>query len=97
MNKPKTCPCCGQLIPPLLLFPRAPVSQRLYDFVAGNPQGVDREQIADHIYAADPNGGPDSPGAVKALIFRMNVRLRSEKLAIRGSMGRGSCYKLVSV
>ena len=97
MSKLKTCPCCGQLIPPQLLFPRAPTSQRLYDFVAGHPEGVDREQIADHIYAADPNGGPDSPGAVKALIFRMNVRLRAKSLAIRGSMGRVSAYRLVQL
>lgn len=97
MSKLKTCPCCGQLIPPKLLFPRAPVSQRLYDYVASHPQGVWREQIADHIYAEDPNGGPDSPGAIKALIWRMNCRLRSEKLAIRGSMGRGSAYTLVQL
>jgi hypothetical protein len=97
MTKLKICPCCGQLIPPKLLFPRAPVSQRLYDFVAKRPDGATREEIADFIYADDPNGGPDSPSAIKALIWRMNNRLKSERVAIRGRMGRGSNYRLVAL
>lgn len=97
MNQIKICPCCGQLIPPPLFFPRAPVSQRLYDYIAKHPEGAKREDIADAIYADDPNGGPDSPSAIKALIWRMNARLRSEHLAIRGTMGFGSVYKLVAL
>jgi len=96
-GEPKTCSCCGQLIPPKLFFPRAPVSQRLYDFVASRPQGTTREQIADAIYAEDPNGGPDSPSAIKALIWKMNNRLKPEHLAIRGTMGCGSSYRLVQL
>jgi hypothetical protein len=97
MGKPKTCPCCGQLIPPALMFPNAPVSQRLYDFVAKRPQGATREQIADAIYADDPDGGPDTINAIKALIWRMNVRLKSKHLAIRGTLGRGADYRLVQL
>ena len=97
MVKLKTCLCCGQLIPPKLLFPRAPVSQRLYDIVAKHPEGVRREQIADYVYAEDPNGGPESPAAIRALVWRMNVRLRPERLAVRGSKGRGSAYRLVQL
>ena len=97
MTKLKTCPCCGQLIPPKLLFPRAPVSQRLYDIVAKHPEGVRREQIADYVYGEDPNGGPDSPAAIRALIWRMNITLRAHKLKIRSSMGRGSVYRLVQL
>lgn len=96
MAKVKTCPCCGQLIPPTLMF-QGRVSQRLYDFVAKHPEGVDREQIADFVYAEDPNGGPDSEGAVKALIWRMNVNLKSKNLRIKSSMGRGSVYRLVQL
>jgi hypothetical protein len=97
MTKLETCPCCGQTIAPALFFPRRTVSQRLYDFVAKRPQGVTRNEIADAIYAEDPNGGPDSEGAVKALIWRMNITLRAHKLKIRSSMGRGSVYRLVQL
>ena len=95
--KLKTCPCCGQTIAPPMFFPRAPVSQRLYDIVAKHPEGVRREQIADYVYAEDPNGGPDSPAAIRALIWRMNIRLKVDHLAIRGVMGRGSYYRLVQL
>ncbi len=97
MSKSRTCPCCGQLIPPVLLFPNAPVSQRLYDFVAKRPDGVNSQEIADAIYADDIDGGPDSLGAIKALIWRMNNRLKPKHLAIRGTLGRASAYRLVQL
>ena len=97
MGKPKICPCCGQLIPPALMFPNAPVSQRLYDFVSKRPDGVNSQEIADAIYADDPDGGPDSLDAIKALIWRMNNRLKPKRLAIRGTLGRGSAYRLVAL
>ena len=79
------------------MFPRAPVSQRLYDFVVKHPEGTTREQIADFVYGDDPNGGPDSPAAIRALVWRMNNRLKPEGIAIRGRMGRGSNYRLVQL
>jgi hypothetical protein len=98
MTKLEVCPCCGQTIAPPLIFPTRPVSQRLYDFVAKRPAGVTTNQIADAIYGDDPNGGPDSPNAVKALIWRLNVILKvKHHMAIRGSMGRGSIYRLVQL
>jgi hypothetical protein len=89
----KICKCCGQLIPPALALP--PVKQRLYDFVARNPQGVNAVQIASHVWADDPNGGPeDYLASVRSHVFQMNKILVKQGVAVKSCLGRGATYTL---
>ena len=71
------------------------MKQRLYDFVARNPQGVSGAQIADHMYANDPNGGPENYLlAIRTHVFQMNKKLVPCGIAIKSCLGRGATYTL---
>jgi hypothetical protein len=87
----KTCPCCGQPIPPALTLP--PILQRIYDFVQRWP-GCTRSQIADHVYADDPNGGPDSLQVISQHVWRLNVLLKPHGLMVRSHGGPDSTYRI---
>jgi len=98
MTQPCYCGKCGQLIPPKILFRNASVKQRIYDFVSQHPEGVNSVQIADHIYADDPDGGPGSPEVtVRTHIFFMNRLLNQRGVMIRAGSGRYSTYTLRQV
>ncbi len=89
----KICKCCGQVIPPAVALPA--VKQRLYDFVARNPQGVNAVQIAAYVYADDPNGGPENYlVAVRTHVFQMNKKLATHGIAVKSCLGRGATYTL---
>ena len=94
--KVATCCCCGQIIPPCLPFANRPVSRRVYEFVTKHPEGVSSGDIASHVYADDPDGGPgDAATALKAIIWRMNRDLKVLGIRIRATHGRGAIYRLV--
>ncbi len=89
----KICKCCGQIIPPALALPA--LKERLYDFVARNPQGVNATQIAGHIWADDPNGGPESYFvAVRTHVYQTNVKIASHGVVIKSCLGPGAVYAL---
>jgi hypothetical protein len=61
------CPCCGQQIDgevpakALASVPLRPTARRIIDALASvYPRGLSARQIADRVYADDPNGGPES-------------------------------------
>ena len=91
--KLKTCPHCGQIIPPKLTFP-GPISQGIYAYISKHPEGVSREQIASAVYADDPNGGPDDPTTIRVLIYKINKTLKHHGVEIRSSGSRGAQYTL---
>lgn len=93
MKAPATCPCCKQLIPPLINLPI--IKQRIYDYVSTHPSGVTTAQILDYVYAEDPNGGPDSP-CIRAHVYQMNKKhLRPFGVFLRASDYRvGAKYTL---
>ncbi len=93
---PEHCPCCGQLLPPIVALPK--MRQRIYDYVVQHPQGVTADAISDHIYADDPGGGPNNaPVCVRTQIYFINSKcLRPLGLEIRGKSGPQGQYRLVS-
>lgn len=85
------CPSCGQLIAPANPFEGRPVKARIYEYVSKHP-GRSRMQIADAVYADDPDGGAlDS--TISVHIHWMNVKLAKLGLIISASRKRG--YRLV--
>jgi hypothetical protein len=91
----KICKCCGQLIPPALLFPNCPRRQRVYDFIARHPEGVSAQQVLDNVYADDVNGGPDSGNkVVHVFVWYINKVLKSKGLKISTSFGPSAVYTL---
>jgi hypothetical protein len=91
------CPSCGQIIAPQNPFDGQPVKARIYDFIAKRSGGVTTEELMEHIYADDPDGGPDSPKAIAVHISRMNDVLIPLGLRIASSLGRGAVYRLWTV
>lgn len=98
MATPKICKCCGQIIPPdaSKWFAGKPVQKRIYDYVARHTQNVSSFEIADAIYADDPDGGSDFR-CVSVHIWRMNKELAKHKLRIQGRKGRGGTYSLIQI
>jgi hypothetical protein len=92
------CKCCGQILPPKIKLPAA-VSQRIYDFVAKHPEGVDTARIVDHVYADRLDGGPEwSNNTVHTLICKLNHKyLAAHGLRIKGRGGPGSTYTLQQI
>ena len=92
----KCCPACGQVVPPTVMLPR--LRQRIYDYVAARPQGSPVNQIADYVYADDPDGGPENAAVcIRTQIYFINSKcLRALGLEIRGKSGPQGLYKLIA-
>lgn len=93
-GKPKVtmCCCCGQVLPPKLKLPV--VKQRIYDMVARHP-GIRLQQLINHVYAEDPNGGPESLNIIHVHVHQINLIIIKHGLQIRGHTSQG--YRLVAV
>lgn len=68
------CPCCGQALPgdmPMEALKDAnlrPTARLIVDeLIRIYPRGASGRQLADRVYALDPNGGPDSGDNVIAV------------------------------
>lgn len=88
----KCCSTCGQGLPPEVNV-GGPVRQRVFDYIAKHPEGVTTQQVLDHVYVDDPNGGPDSGNVVSVHVTNINRRLSGMKIKARG--GPASIYQLV--
>src|SRR5262249_56353270 len=83
------CPCCGaRSIPRGLVLP--PIKRRIFDAVQRRP-GIGAEALRDRIWAADPNGGPESPKGLHAHLPQLNRLLRPPRICGRGSASGGHC------
>ena len=91
---PLVCECCGQIIPPQNPFVTSPIKARIYAFITKHPEGVTRDQIADHVYADDPNGGPEWTSTISVHIHWMNIKLSKLGLKIASPRGRSSNFRL---
>jgi DNA-binding response OmpR family regulator len=88
------CSSCGQVIPPRNLFRDQPVKRRIYEFIAAHREGVTRQQIMDHVWSDDIDGGPEFANVVSVHIKAMRPTLEHEGLTISCARGPGSTYRL---
>jgi hypothetical protein len=79
MTSLERCKCCGQIIPPKIRF--GGNKQRIYECIAAHPEGVSPLQIVEHMYAHDPNGGPNTSNVIRVQISNMR---KSDKLKAAG-------------
>lgn len=105
MSERKRCPCCRQLLPePMPLGLRLNDRQRMIiDYVRrGGESGVVIDDLVEHIYQLDPNGGPvTARKVIYVTIHNLNKKLVPKGFAIRGQhAGHGTLgrylYKRVS-
>src|SRR6516225_1673600 len=75
------CPYCGQ---PLLHEPRVTGRERrrLVEILARRPHGMTRRELADWLYADDPNGGPENTFAVCQLVHQARLQLAAQGYTI---------------
>lgn len=94
----KCCPTCGRAFPPKIDV-GGKKRQIIFDYVARHPEGVTVGQIMGHLYADDPNGGPESMNivAVQAMHINRYLEKRKQPYRIRGRGGPGSVYRLYTV
>lgn len=89
------CECCGQIIPPKLMFEGKPIPQRIYDYIAAHPEGVTRAEIIDHVYCDDIDGGPECRSVISVHLNRMRPTLKAYGLNISTAWGPGAKYRLM--
>lgn len=90
--KPEVCKCCGQVIPPKMLFLNSPVKRRIYEFISKHPEGVARSQILDYVYRDDPDGGPSWPGIISVHLRIMRRVMAEMGITIHSSKGPAARY-----
>jgi hypothetical protein len=92
---PKACPQCGQvLVPDGLRLP--PIKQRILEAVQRRP-GISAEVLRAVVWAHDPNGGPESFGAIHVHIHQLNKLLARHGLVVRAPFGAGAGYRIHQV
>ena len=90
------CPCCGQpLLPELHVTGRE--RRRLVDILARRPDGMTRRELADWLYADDPNGGPENTFAVCQLVHQARLQLTAQGYTIISDRGPGAHYRLAKL
>ncbi len=92
----KCCPTCNRPYAPKVVV-RGPKRQALCDFVFRHPDGVTRRQIADHVYADEPDGGPELLNVISVMTRAINRQLEDQDhdMRLRGNGGPGSVFKFV--
>lgn len=92
----KCCPTCLRPLPPQVRV-GGKRRQALLDYVLKHPEGVTNPQILSHVWADDPNGGPDYSQIVSVMVRKINLMMDAKgvNLRIRGSGGPGSVYRAV--
>ena len=96
------CPCCHREMPEEE-FQRAErrkavqgaVQGRVLEKLERSAQFIPGRELADHVYALDPNGGPDNPEiCIHHAVKSLNKRLPAKGWMIRSRIGRGGGYLL---
>ena len=98
MVKVIACECCGHPRNADKIAGTLQGKQRhFFELVQSAGQaGISPRIIVEHLYAADPNGGPESADTNAPVMARqLNIKLRDFGIAIRGTKGHGSIYRLV--
>jgi hypothetical protein len=84
------------------LYQLSPLQLRIFNSVRSAGQhGLTSDQLFDHVYGNDPDGGPASgQRSMHVIICQMNKKLAPQNLAVRGERvggGRAGIYRLVQI
>jgi len=90
------CPYCGQALPPELRV-TGRERRRLVEILARRPHGMTRRELADWLYADDPNGGPENTFAVCQLVHQARLQLAAQGYTIISDRGPGAHYRLAKL
>jgi hypothetical protein len=90
----KTCPCCGQSLPPKIVV-NGPVRQRIVDILASRPAGITADELTGLVYAEDPNGGPENH-SIRVHIWHLNRFLARQCYQIKSTRGPAARYQLIN-
>jgi hypothetical protein len=71
--------------------------RRLVDILARRPDGMTRRELADWLYADDPNGGPENTFAVCQLVHQARLQLAAQGYTIISDRGPGAHYRLAKL
>jgi hypothetical protein len=95
------CPCCGQKVaakPPTEAMEMvSPLFARMVDLLLKTPgRFVDRERIARHVWAGDPDGGPLNIGpSIRNLVTYNSKKLHAFGWDVEGRLGRYGGHRIV--
>jgi hypothetical protein len=87
------CPYCGQPLQRVTGRER----RRLVEILARRPDGMTRRELADWLYADDPNGGPENTLAVCQLVHQARLQLSRQGYTILSDRGPGAHYRLAKL
>ena len=95
------CPCCGAPVRveawKKALSVLTPQQRRIAEIVASRP-GIRMIEVADLVYADDPDGGPEWAEASLAVqTCRANARLAPFGFAIRAGRGCRNGYRVTKI
>lgn len=95
----EVCKCCGHPLPDSDIAAALTQGQRfIYEAIrrAGRA-GISTRVIFERMYAADPNGGPDSTNIIAVQAQHANKRLIKFGLKLKGRSGPGGVYTLEKI
>lgn len=101
-TKIKKCPCCGQETSDYIwvsrdLFTLGPMQKRLIGILRQAPDGLPVDEIMGQLYANAKDGGAVTRNIISVMAMQINRKMVKHGLAIRGTGGPGSVYRLVEV
>ncbi len=97
MTDARLCPCCGATMTELPLeaiqyMPMTPMERSIFlALLNAHPRPLTRRQIAEQVYALDPNGGPlSAENAISVHLHHMRPRMRKFGWEASGRRGHSS-------
>ncbi len=97
------CPCCGQSVdakPPTEAMEMvSPLFARMVSILLKTPgQFVDRERIARHVWADDPEGGPlNTAPSIRNLVAYNVKKLNAFGWDVEGRLGRYGGHRIIKL
>jgi len=88
------CPHCGQPLAPAFKV-TGRERKKLVEILTRHPHGLTRRELADRLYADDPDGGPEDTFAVCQLVHQARLQLLPQGYTIVSNRGPGAHYRLV--
>lgn len=99
MNETQLCPYCGHPFAPDEVAAALPGRQRrLFEIIrAAGSVGISARDILGMMYAADPNGGPNTTNIISVFAHHANKKLKPFGLAISARRGQSPLWRLLKI